>query len=291
MATIALTALALLAFAGNSLLARLALGQAAIDPTSYTTVRLFSGAAMLWLLTSFGARAAHSSKRGSWPGAVWLFVYAIAFSLAYIDLTAAAGALILFASVQFTMIAAGLRAGERPIFVEWLGWAFAVAGLVYLFLPGIMKPSLIGSFLMTVAGIRGARDPIATTAGNFSKSVPFALIVSAIHLPSLTLSPSGLLLAGLSGAVTSGLGYVLWYAVLPRLTATRAATVQLAVPVIAAAGGVLFLAEQVTARLLLSACAILGGIGLASVGRGVSATFSNFIVGRNLHQASRKEQP
>jgi drug/metabolite transporter (DMT)-like permease len=175
----------------------------------------------------------------------------------------------------------------------------AVAGLVYLLLPGISAPSFTGSFLMTLAGIawglysilgRGAGDPIATTAGNFLKSVPFTLIVSAFHWPLLTLSSSGLLWAALSGAVTSGLGYVLWYAVLPQLTATRAATVQLAVPVVAAAGGVLFLAEPVTARLLLSACAILGGIGLASFAPTISqrVVFGAHAV-RAFDEATRKE--
>jgi drug/metabolite transporter (DMT)-like permease len=300
-ATIALTALALLAFAGNSILARLALGPGAIDPASYTAVRLVSGAAMLWLLTSFGARAAHVPRRGNWQGAVWLFVYAITFSFAYLNLTAGIGALILFAAVQFTMIAAGLCAGERPIFVEWLGWAFAVAGLIYLLSPGITAPSFIGSLLMTTAGIawglysilgRGTEDPIATTASNFSKSVPLVLIVSAIQLPSLTLSWSGFLWAGLSGTVTSALGYVLWYAVLPRLSATRAATVQLGVPVIAAVGGVLFLAEQVTPRLLLAACAILGGIGLASLAPSISESFiSGSNAARRFNEARGKEQP
>lgn len=283
MAASSLTALALIAFAGNSILCRLALGEQAIDPASYTAVRLVSGAVTLRLITAFVCNRASGSAGGSSTGAGLLFLYAVAFSFAYVNLSAGAGALILFAAVQFTMIAAGLRSGERPAFGEWSGWALAVAGLIYLVLPGFAAPPLTQSLLMAAAGIawgfysllgRGIGDPIQATAGNFLRTVPLALIPVLILSPSLTLSPLGLFWAALSGAITSGLGYVIWYAALPRLTATRAATVQLAVPIVAALGGVLFLAEQVSARLLISAAAILGGIGFGITARAVSKSFS-----------------
>ena len=281
-AVAALTVLALVAFAGNSILCRLALGQAAIDPASYTAVRLLSGAVTLWLITAVVRGGAHAGAGGNWTGAGLLFVYAAAFSFAYVSLSAGTGALILFAAVQFTMIAAGLRSGERPLLIEWVGWALAVAGLVYLLLPGFAAPPVSASFMMAAAGIawgfysllgRGVGDPISATAGNFLRAVPMALIVAALQSPWLSLTPVGILWAALSGAVTSGLGYVIWYAVLPRLTATRAATVQLAVPIVAALGGVLFLAEQISTRLLFSAAAILGGIGLAIAARSLSKGF------------------
>ena len=284
MAASSLTALALIAFAGNSILCRLALGESAIDPASYTAVRLGSGALTLWLISYLSnTRQEPALVRGSWTGAGLLFLYAIAFSFAYVSLRAGTGALILFAAVQFTMMAAGLRSGERPGVGEWLGWSLAVAGMIYLVLPGVAAPPFGGSFLMAAAGVawgfysllgRGLGNPIQTTAGNFLRTVPLALVTVLILSPSLTLSPLGLFWAGLSGAITSGLGYVIWYAALPRLTATRAATVQLAVPVIAAMGGVLFLAEEVTVRLLFSATAILGGIGLATAARTISESFT-----------------
>lgn len=282
-AVAALTVLALLAFAGNSILCRLALGEAAIDPGSYTAVRLLSGAVTLWLITAV-VRGRRAGASGTWTGAGLLFLYAAAFSFAYVSLSAGTGALILFAAVQFTMIAAGLRSGERPLLIEWVGWALAVAGLVYLLLPGFAAPPVSASFLMAAAGIawgfysllgRGVGDPISATAGNFLRAVPLALIVVALQLPWLALTPIGILWAALSGAVTSGVGYVIWYAVLPRLTATRAATVQLAVPIVAALGGVLFLAEQISTRLLFSAAAILGGIGLAIAARSLAKSLSS----------------
>jgi drug/metabolite transporter (DMT)-like permease len=282
MATPALTVLALIAFAGNSILCRLALGEAVIDPASYTAVRLISGALTLWLIaTIVGTRRLNASSNGSWIGAALLFLYAIAFSFAYTSLSAGSGALILFAAVQFTMIVAGLRSGERLLIGEWLGWTLAIAGLFYLVLPGIAAPSLAGSLLMAAAGIawgiysllgRGVSNPVQTTAGNFLRTVPFVIALAPFHWPSIT--PVGLVWAALSGAITSGLGYVIWYAALLRLTATRAATVQLSVPVIAAVGGVLFLSEEITVRLLLSSAAILGGIGLSVSARAVARHFA-----------------
>jgi drug/metabolite transporter (DMT)-like permease len=285
---VALSAVALIAFAGNSILCRLALGTAAIDPASYTAVRLVSGALTLWLIGRFlGNRRPRTGSSGSWFAGTLLFLYAIAFAYAYRSLTTGTGALILFAAVQLTMIASALRSGERPAPVEWLGWSVAMAGLVYLVFPGIAAPSFGGSMLMTVAGIawgaysllgRGAGDPVQSTADNFLRAVPLALVGTLGQSPSLAVSPMGLIWAGLSGAITSGLGYAIWYAALNRLTATRAATVQLSVPVIAALGGVAFLSEVITARLLIASVAILGGIGLSMSARAASKTFAG--VGR-----------
>lgn len=273
MTTFSLTVLALIAFAGNSVLCRLALGEGAIDPASYTAVRFISGALTLWLIiTWIGRRRSRAGSGSGWIAGAMLFLYAISFSFAYVDLSAGTGALILFVAVQCTMIGAGLRSGERPRPLEWWGLFISMAGLIYLVFPGIVAPSLGGSLLMAAAGIawgvysilgRGVDDPIAATAGNFLRTVPLVLIVMIFRLPVLILSPMGFLWAGLSGAVTSALGYVIWYAALSRLTATRAAIVQLAVPVIATLGGVLFLSEEITGRLLVSAAAILGGIGLS----------------------------
>jgi drug/metabolite transporter (DMT)-like permease len=174
------------------------------------------------------------------------------------------------------MIIAGLVSGERPTVMEWLGLLIAVAGLVYLVLPGVSSPSPSGAVLMIAAGIswgiyslrgRGADNPVRITTGNVIRSVPLALAVSLVMLPTVHLSPEGALIAALSGGVASGLGYVVWYTALRGITATLAATVQLAVPLLAAAGGVLFLSETVSARLILSGLAILGGVGLAIMGR------------------------
>jgi drug/metabolite transporter (DMT)-like permease len=269
------TAGALLAFAANSVLCRLALGAASIDAASFSTVRLGSGALTLTLL---GAAAGKGSarQRGSWTSAAMLFAYAVAFSFAYRTLSAASGALILFGAVQATMILAALGSGERPHFLEWLGLLLAVSGLVYLVSPGLSAQSPSGSALMGLAGIswgiyslrgRRAGDPLADTGGNFVRALPLAAAVSCATLPHAHLSGEGVLLAAVSGALASGLGYVVWYAALRGLTATRAATVQLAVPAIAALGGVLFLSERVSVRLLLAAALILGGVGLAVASR------------------------
>ncbi len=270
------TMLALTAFAANSILCRLALEEPAIDAASFTTVRLLSGALTLLVFSSLASRSTTSVRPGNWGAASLLFLYAIAFSFAYLSLSAGTGALILFGAVQLTMILAALLAGERPAQLEWLGLVAALVGLIYLVSPGLSAPSAAGSLLMGLAGIswglysllgRGVQDPVGVTTGNFVRSVPFTLLVSAVAFRSLELSGSGVLLAMASGALTSGLGYVIWYAALPGLSATRAATVQLSVPVLAAVGGVLFLFETVTVRLLFSAVLILGGIGLSLLGR------------------------
>ena len=270
-----MTALSLVAFAANSILCRLALGSAAIDAASFSTIRLLSGALMLLLLSRLSGRRTVETQ-GSWRSGAALSLYAITFSCAYVLLGTGTGALILFGSVQATMIIAGLVSGERPTATEWLGLLIAIAGLIWLVFPGVSSPSLAGAALMTAAGIfwgvyslrgRGSENPIRITTGNFIRAVPIAIAVSVIMFPMVHLSPKGVLIAALSGGVASGLGYVVWYTALRGITATLAATVQLAVPFLAAAGGVLFLSETISARLVLSGIAILSGVGLAILGR------------------------
>ncbi|MDD9942435.1 MAG: DMT family transporter [Myxococcales bacterium] len=270
--TAALTALAMAAFAANSILCRAALGgQPAIDAASFSTLRLVSGALSLLLVDAVRTRTP-TLRGGSWGSAALLFVYAVPFSFAYTSLATGTGALILFGCVQATMLASGLRAGERPRPRQWLGLVLAVAGLVYMVSPGVSAPSPVGSALMAMAGVgwglysvrgRGATDPLAQTRASFVRSVPMVLIVSALFVRHAQMTPTGVGLAVASGAVASGLGYAVWYTALPGLTATAAATVQLTVPVIAAVGGVLFMSETVTARLLIASVLILGGVMLA----------------------------
>ena len=292
MRTAILTTLALIAFAANSVLCRLALGRAAIDAASFSTVRLVSGAIVLLLLTLLfnrrgvadrsdtragdlpdtpGARAAARSH-GDWTSASMLFLYAVSFSFAYVSLSTGTGALILFGAVQSTMILSALRSGERPHALEWLGLILALAGLVYLVFPGLSAPSPTGSALMAIAGIawgiyslrgRGSVDPLAGTTGNFVRAVPMVIVVSLVMLGRLQVSFDGALLAILSGGIASGVGYVIWYAALRGMTATRAATVQLSVPVLAAGGGVVFMSESVSLRLVTAGILILGGVGMA----------------------------
>jgi drug/metabolite transporter (DMT)-like permease len=275
--TVMYTTLAMLAFAANSLLNRLALGNSAMDAASYTTVRLVSGAVALGVIGMLSRGKNWLGQRGTWRSAALLFLYAIAFSFAYLSLSTGTGALILFGSVQLTMILVALLSGERPHFLEWTGLFLALGGLVYLVLPGLQAPSPLGSMLMAAAGIswgfytlrgRGSSDPLGDTASNFIRSLPFVFVISLFNLKNLHLSTNGLLLAAISGAITSGLGYVLWYSALRGLTTTRAATVQLSVPVLAAWSGIIFLSEEVSFRLLLAGMLILGGIGLAVMGRG-----------------------
>jgi drug/metabolite transporter (DMT)-like permease len=278
--TITLTTLTMIAFASNSILNRLALGKQTIDATSYTAIRLTSGAIMLFVIANLQKKSGESALRGGWLSAAFLFLYAIAFSFAYLSLTAGTGALILFGAVQITMIVVALRSGERPHLWEWLGLFLALGGLVYLVLPGLAAPSPLGSALMTIAGIcwgfytlrgRGSQNPLADTAGNFVYAVPMIILLRLITWNNIHLSAQGILLAILSGAVASGVGYVIWYAALRGLTTTRAAIVQLSVPMIAAWGGVAFLAEHVSVRLLLAGALILGGIALSVLSRRRSA--------------------
>ena len=248
----------------------MALGQALVDPVSYSTIRLISGAGALVAAAAWSRPAARALE-GSWTSAATLFLYAIPFSVAYVLLTTGTGALILFGSVQVTMMVAALAGGERPRPRQWAGLSLAIAGLIYLVLPGLAAPSLPGAALMTLAGVswgiyslrgRGA-DPLAQNAGNFARAIPLTVIASLLVLPRLHVEPGGALLAVASGALASGLGYVAWYAALQRLSTTRASLVQLPVPVIAAAGGLVVLGEPLSARLLLAAAIVLSGIALA----------------------------
>ena len=267
--SIILTSLAMMAFAGNSLLCRVALQQTSIDAASFTTIRLLSGAVMLWLIARL--RSGANSGKGNWWSAFALFVYAACFSFAYIGLAAATGALLLFGAVQVTMIGRGLWAGERLRRLQLVGLLLAFGGLVGLLLPGIAAPPLSASVLMLAAGVawgvyslrgKGGGDPTRVTAGNFLRAVPFAATMSILLLDSTALDRAGIGYAVMSGALASGIGYIIWYTALPRLKASTAASVQLCVPVIAALGGIVFLGEAMTLRLVLAAVTILGGIAL-----------------------------
>lgn len=265
----ATTTAALLAFAGNSLLCRTALAHTSIDAASFTTIRLISGALVLWGLVQFTRREA--TGRGSWSSALALFAYAAAFSFAYVTLPTGTGALLLFGAVQASMIGWGFFKGERFAALQWLGLGLALAGLVGLLLPGLSAPPLGGALLMIAAGVawgvyslrgKGAGDPLRVTAGNFVRTVPLAVALSLLTLANARLDAAGVAYAVASGAITSGVGYAIWYAVLPQLKATTAATLQLSVPVIAALGGIVWLGEPLTLRLLLASAAILGGVAL-----------------------------
>ena len=266
-----LTLLAMIAFAGNSLLCRAALQTGRIDAASFTTIRVVSGALALWLIVRLQRGGA--AKAGSWPSGLALFAYAAAFSFAYLTLTAATGALILFGAVQATMIGTAFWRGDRLGGWQLLGVACALGGLVGLLLPGLSAPPLLGAGLMLLAGIawgvyslrgRGAGDPLRATTGNFVRAVPFALVLSLAMLPWARADLAGAALAIASGALTSGIGYAIWYSALRGLKAATAATVQLSVPPLAAVGGVVLLGEPATLRLLVASVAILGGIALAS---------------------------
>lgn len=268
-ATVALTCAAMLAFAGNSLLCRLALLHTSIDPASFTTVRIASGALVLSLLV--WAREKRATVAGSWLSAFALFAYAAAFSFAYVSLTAGTGALLLFGAVQTTMVGYGLYAGERFSRIQLFGVALACGGLVYLLLPGLSAPPFAAAALMIAAGVawgvyslrgRGAGDPTQVTAGNFVRAVPFVLALSAITLTRSSADAAGITYAVASGALTSGIGYAIWYTALGDLKATSAAMVQLSVPVIAALGGVAVLGEHLTLRLVVASIAVIGGIAI-----------------------------
>lgn len=274
MRTVAFTILALTAFAANSVLCRAALGEGAIDAASFSVLRVFAAALTLSLLVML--RPGCTRLAGSWRSATYLLVYAVPFSFAYESLATGTGALILFGSVQATMLIAAMLAGERPTWLQWLGLLTAFGGLVYLMLPGVSAPDPLGSALMAVAGMgwgfyslagRTATDPLSETAGNFARSVPMVALVGAASLGALQIESTGAALAVTSGALASGLGYAMWYAALPGLTATAAATVQLSVPVLAALAGVLLMAEAVTPRLVIASLLILGGVALALLKR------------------------
>jgi drug/metabolite transporter (DMT)-like permease len=268
-----LTLLAMIAFAGNSVLCRIALEQTQIDAASFTSVRLISGALILWLLVKI--RHANSEGRGSWLSAFALFIYAAGFSFAYVSLSAATGALLLFGSVQASMIGYGIAKGEQISLLQKVGLGLALVGLAVLFLPGASAPPMFGALLMISAGIawaiyslRGKNelgDPTCITAGNFIRTIPMTLIMGIVLAGTYSLEKFsadflGVAYAIASGSLASGLGYAIWYAVLPQLKAMTAASVQLSVPVITAMGGAFILYEPITLRVALASAAILGGI-------------------------------
>jgi drug/metabolite transporter (DMT)-like permease len=276
--TVALTVLAMLAFAGNSLLCRVALRDTSIDAASFTTLRIAAGALMLAVLLR--TRGARPSAGGSWLGGLMLFSYAAFFSFAYRDLSAATGALLLFGAVQMTMMGYGLASGERPGPIKLLGLAVALGGLVALLLPGLAAPPLVGAALMIAAGVswgiysilgRRLGNPTAATGGNFLRALPFAAALGLAAMNRSSVDLHGAIYAVFSGAITSGLGYALWYAALPAFTSTSAAIIQLSVPAIAALGGALLLSEPLTTRLVIASAAILGGIALTTVNRSRAA--------------------
>ncbi len=275
--TATLTAIALVCFAGNSLLCRAALRPHAIDAASFTLVRLASGALVLAVLSRAKKSDAPTTTTREVAAPIALFAYAIAFSLAYLRLPAGTGALLLFGAVQTTMLVVAVRGGERPRPLAWLGMVLAASGLVGLTLPGLGAPEPTSAALMLVAGVawgaytlrgRGAKDPLALTARNFAWTVPLAAVAFGIALAlGVHAEPKGVLLAAASGAIASGIGYSVWYTALRGLSATRAAVLQLAVPVLTAAAGIAFLGEQVSMRLVLSSVTILGGIALVVLKR------------------------
>ncbi len=285
MRLILITTVTMIAFAANSVIGRTAIGSAdmpLIDPASYSAIRLISGALMLGLLVALNGSRKDGSpglRSGSWSSAFALFVYAVAFSYAYVALDTGVGALILFACVQATMIGWALNEGDRPSPLEWLGLGVAFGAFIWLVSPGLSAPDPIAAALMALSGVawgayslrgRGLPDPLKATADNFMRSlvflIPLGLIVLIAGYP-VHAGISGVVLAIVSGAVTSGLGYALWYRVLKQLGATQGAIVQLTVPVIAAAGGTLFLAEGWTFRLVVSSLLILGGVAVAIVAK------------------------
>jgi drug/metabolite transporter (DMT)-like permease len=272
-----LTAFALVAFAANSVLNRLALGANAIDAGSYIGIRLVSGAVTLWLINAVSKQKWGLILRGGNPtSAFYLFLYGITFSFAYRSLTSGTGAFILFGTVQTTMLTVLLLRGERPHISEWLGLIIAISGLTYLVFPGLSAPDPIGAVLMLTAGIawgfytlrgKGVKDPLETTALNFIFAVPMVLLVNVFTFPKAHFSTEGVGYAILSGAIASGLGYVIWYAALKGLTTTQAALLQLLVPALAALGGSLLLSETITMRLLVAGFLIIIGVILALMGK------------------------
>lgn len=269
---------AMLAFAANPLLCRMALKETPLDPASFTLIRLASGALTLWLILRWQAKG--SARAGSWAGAGSLFVYAAAFSYAYVTLDAGIGTLLLFGAVQVTMISAGLAHGERLGRRQVAGLVVALLGLVVLLAPGATAPGWQGAALMIISGLawgiysllgRRSLGPVAVTAGNFIRATVLAAVLIGLMSRWVEWDPLGAAYAVASGAVASGIGYAIWYTALPSLRATHAAVVQLSVPAIAALGGILLLGESLTLRLVASSMAILGGIALVFVERGAGS--------------------
>lgn len=274
--TFLLTGVALIAFAANSVLCRLALGDELIDASGFTVIRLLSGAIVLLAILKITNNKNSTPSEGSWPASFMLFAYASAFSFAYITLDTATGALVLFASVQLTIILLSLISGNRLHLTEWIGVSLAFIGFVFLILPAVTTPSLMGFVLMAIAGVawgiytlkgRGSVNPLMDNAYNFTRTIPLTIILAIFSMNEIQLSTEGLLLAVLSGGVASGIGYTIWYIALTGLSATQAAAVQLLVPIIAALGGVIFMSEPVTSRLILSGIMILGGVFMVAIGR------------------------
>ena len=267
--TVSLVTFALLAFAGNSVLCRIALKGDAIDAASFTSIRLFSGIIFLIILVSLKNKNAVNFKKGNWLTAGFLFLYALAFSYSYISIDAGTGALILFGTVQVTMIIYNLFTGHKLAPLEWLGLMIAFSGLLLFLLPGASSPSLIGFALMVISGIawafytlagRASKTPLMDTTNNFLRTLPFLAVVTLLTYNNIEITNHGIVLAIISGAVTSGLGYAIWYAALTGLTVTQAAIIQLTVPIIAAFGGVLFANEAISFSLILSSALVLGGV-------------------------------
>jgi drug/metabolite transporter (DMT)-like permease len=281
MKTLASTLFALLAFAANSVLCRLALGDNAIDATSFTVIRLLSGIVILIIVMQLTSnsnerKSNKSNRKGSWLAASMLFIYAIAFSFGYVSLDTGTGALILFGAVQITMIMVSVISGNKLHFTEWTGLVIAFTGFVYLIIPSLVTPSFVGFILMAISGIawglytllgRTSKNPLSDTAYNFLRTSPFILILVIFGLDNVHITSMGILLAILSGAIASGIGYFVWYIALRGLSVTQAAVVQLFVPVIAGVGGVIFTNELITLRLIESSALVLGGILMVILGR------------------------
>ena len=277
--TIIYTGLALIAFAANSVLCRMALGMKLIDASSFTIIRLLAAVIVLFLIVfsrNNNEIKARITSKSSWLASLMLFVYASTFSFSYILLETATGALVLFSTVQITMILLSVMSGNRLHAVEWIGVVIAFSGFVYLVLPSITKPSAIGFFLMVIAGIawgiytvigRSSKSPVMDTAYNFFRTIPLVLILLLFTYQTATYSSEGILLAVLSGGIASAMGYVAWYIALTGLSTIQAAVLQLLVPVIAVLGGIVFVSEIVTLRLLASAAMIIGGILLVVLGQ------------------------
>lgn len=270
------TILALVAFAGNSILCRMALGGNAIDPASFTLVRLLAGAVVLAVILKLKTNSRGVRSRGSWRAALMLFVYALAFSYAYLSLNTAAGALVLFGSVQIVMILVSLLKGGKLHWFEVIGVVIAFSGLVYLVFPGVSAPSLGGFLLMTLAGIawalytiagKGSADPLSDTAYNFIRTLPLLILLGGVAIMQCDITLGGICLALLSGGVTSGIGYSIWYSVVKKISVVQAAVVQLFVPIIAAVGGVIFVNESLSYRIILSSIFTLSGILVVMISR------------------------
>lgn len=270
------TFFALTAFAANSVLCRMALGEKTIDPSSFTIIRLFSGTIILLFIMKIKYRVKTKITKMRWLSSGMLFIYAVSFSFAYMTLSTGTGALVLFGSVQTALILISIYSGYRPHLSEWIGLLIAFSGFIFLVLPNISTPSFVGFILMSIAGFAwgvyswlgiASKNPITETALNFTAALPFVIILMIFAIPYLQASAKGIILAIISGSAASGIGYILWYSALRGMSATESAVVQLFVPIIAAFGGVIFISETITARLLIASILILGGILTVVLGR------------------------